>query len=89
MATTVISGQTTVGTEPTLIATGIVGASHITLHFDGNVNAYLGDATVTTATGFELHKGDTVTLWLPESGKLYAVVASGTETLTWLLTGGR
>jgi hypothetical protein len=37
----------------------------------------------------ELHKGTTITLWLPESAVIYAVVASGTETLPWLHTGGR
>ena len=83
------TGQTVVGTTATFIATGIVGASWITLHVDGNVNIFVGDAAVTTATGFEVHKGSTITLWLPETDKLYGVVVTGTETLTWMQTGGR
>jgi hypothetical protein len=90
MATTVVSGQTTVGVTPVLITTGIVGASHLYLHAPaGGGSIYVGDATVTTSTGLELHKGTTLEVWLPETGKLYAVVASGTETLPWLHTGGR
>jgi hypothetical protein len=90
MATTVISGQTSVGVTPVLITTGVVGASHLYLHAPpGGGSIYVGDATVTTSTGFELHKGTTLEVWLPESGKIYAVVGSGTEILPWLLTGGR
>jgi hypothetical protein len=90
VATTVLSGQTTVGVTPTLITTGVVGASHLYLHAPaGGDSIYVGDATVTTSTGLELHKNTTLDVWLPESGKLYAVVGSGTATLPWLLTGGR
>jgi hypothetical protein len=83
------TGQTAVGTTATYIATGIVGASWMMLHVDGNVNIFIGGAEVTTATGFEVHKGTTITVWLPEADKLYAVVVTGTETLTWMQTGGR
>jgi hypothetical protein len=83
------TGQTVVGTTATFIATGIVGASWMTLHVDGNENIFIGGEGVTTATGFEVHKGTTVTVWLPEADKLYAVVVSGTETLTWMQSGGR
>ena len=90
MATTVLSGQTTVTSTATLITTGVVGASYLHLHAPagGNNTIYVGGPDVTTSTGMELHKGTTVIVWLPESGKLYAV-CSNTETLTWLLTGGR
>ena len=90
MATTVVSGQVTITTTPTLIATGVVGASWLALHAPAGGNQiYIGGADVSTTTGLELHKGQTVSVWLPESGKLYGVVASSTETLPWLLTGGR
>ena len=85
----VTSGQTVIANTATLITTGVVGASWLHLHASGNTQIYIGGAGVTTTTGLELHKGNTVTVWLPESGKLYGVVASGTETVTWLLTGGR
>jgi hypothetical protein len=83
------TGQTTVGVTATYIATGLVGASWITLHVDGNENIFIGGADVTTGTGFEVHKGSTLTVWLPETDKLYAVVTSGTHTLTWMQSGGR
>ena len=83
------TGQTVVGVTPTFIATGIVGASWIALHVDGTASIFVGGAAVTTSTGFEVHKGSTLTVWLPETDKLYAVVTSGTETLTWMQTGGR
>lgn len=90
MATTITTAQTVIDTTPTLIATGVVGASWLHMHAPAGGNQiYIGDATVSTTTGFELHKGQTVIVWLPESGKIYGVVASATETLPWLLTGGR
>jgi|LakMenE18May11ns_1017448.scaffolds.fasta_scaffold9911667_4 hypothetical protein len=83
------NGQVTIGTTPTLITTGVVGASWVSLHMSGNTTVYVGDAAVTTSTGMELHKGVTVTIWLPEADKLYGVVASSTQVLTYLHTGGR
>ena len=90
MATTLKSAQTAVGTTATYITTGVVGASHVYLHAPAGGNAiYVGDSTVTTVSGFELVKGTTVEIWLPEAAQLFAVVGSGTETLIWLHTGGR
>ncbi len=83
------NGQVTITTEPTLITTGVVGASWVSLHMSGNTTVYVGDAAVTTSTGMELHKGVTVTIWLPEADKLYGVVESSTQVLTYLHTGGR
>jgi hypothetical protein len=83
------NGQVTIGTTPTLITTGVVGASWVSLHMSGNTTVYVGDAAVTTSTGMELHKGVTVKIWLPEADKLYGVVASSTQVLTYLHTGGR
>jgi hypothetical protein len=83
-----LTGQTTVGTSATLVTTGFVGASWINLHTDGNNTIYIGSAGVTTATGFEIHKGSTITVWLAETDKLYAV-ATAPETLTWMHSGGR
>ena len=85
----VSSGQVTIGSTPTLITTGVVGASWVYLHASGNTSIYVGPLGVTVSTGLELHKGNTVSIWLPESDKLYGVVTSGTETVTYLHTGGR
>ena len=87
---TIIHSQVTVGTQPVLIATGLVGASHVYLHSPTGGNlVYLGNSNVTTSTGFALPKNEMHEVWLPEADKLYAVVASSTETLYVLHTGGR
>ncbi len=87
---TITHSQVTVGTEPVLIATGLVGASHVYLHSPTGGNlVYLGNSNVTTSTGFALPKNEMHEVWLPEADKLYAVVASSTETLYVLHTGGR
>ena len=85
-----VSGKATVTSSPTLITTGIVGASWVQLHAPQNGNTmYIGPSNVTTNTGFELVKGAVVQIWLAETDKLYAIVATGTESLYYLHTGGR
>lgn len=87
---TIIASQKTVGTEPVLIATGLVGASYVYLHSPtGGNTVYIGNSDVTTANGFALPKDEMHQIWLPEADKLYAVVGSGTETLYVMHTGGR
>lgn len=89
MAPTVTASQTTVAATATLIATGLIGASWIHFHAPAGGNQiYIGGSTVTTANGFELHKGQTVSIWLPENAEIYGIVSTGTEVLPWLLTGG-
>ena len=84
------SGKLTVTTSPTLVTTGKTGASWVQLHAPtGGNTVYIGDATVSTTTGFELVKGTVVQIWLAETDQLYAIVGSSTEVLYWLHTGGR
>jgi hypothetical protein len=90
VATTLNHGQTTIGTAATYVTTGVVGASYVYLHAPAGGNAiYVGGSAVTTSTGYELEKGQMFEIWLPEAAQLYAVVASNTEKLIWLHTGGR
>ncbi len=87
---TIIASQKTVGTEPVLIATGLVGASYVYLHSPtGGNTVYIGNSDVTTSNGFALPKDEMHQIWLPEADKLYAVVGSGTELLYVMHTGGR
>ncbi len=87
---TVRSGQLSIGTAAVLIGVGNAGGSTIYIHQEPNSphDIYLGGETVTTATGFQLHKGVHQTINLPEGVRLYAV-ASTTEVLYVLQTGGR
>ncbi len=87
---TIIASQQTITSTPTLIATGLVGASYIYLHSPtGGNTVYIGNSDVTSSNGFALPKDEMHEVWLPETDKLYAVVASGSETLYVLHTGGR
>jgi len=88
MAAQMISKTTAVSTTPVLIATGMSGASWISLHCESATKVYVGGATVTDSNGFEIHQNSTVTLWLPEGIKMYAVVATGSVDLSTIHSGG-
>jgi hypothetical protein len=80
----------TVGTAATTIATGQTGASWLYLHAPSGGNTiFVGPSTVTTANGYELEKGAMTTIWLAESDVIYGIVASGTQTLMTMQSGGR
>jgi hypothetical protein len=88
MAAQMISKTTAVSTTPVLIATGMSGASWITIHCESATKVYVGGATVDDVNGFEIHPNSTVTLWLPEGIKMYAVVKTGSVDLSTIQTGG-
>ena len=80
----------TVGTAATAIATGKVGVSWVYLHAPAGGNTiFVGPSTVTTANGYELHKGETATFWLAENDVLYGIVATSTQALMVMQSGGR
>jgi hypothetical protein len=71
-----------------LIAQGLTGASWITLHCESATKVYIGGAAVDDVNGFEIHQNSTITIWLPENIKLYAVVKTGSVDLATIQTGG-
>ena len=80
----------TITTSPTLIATGLNGASWLYLHAaTGGNTVYVGPSNVTTATGLELPKGELHEFWLAETDKLYGIVATSTQALMTMQSGGR
>jgi hypothetical protein len=83
-----ISKTTAVSTTPVLIATGMIGASWITIHCESATKVYVGGAAVDDVNGFEIHQNSTVTLWLPEGIKMYAVVKTGSVDLSTIQSGG-
>jgi len=86
----IVHSRVTIGTSPTLITTGTVGASWVTLHAPAGGNTvYIGDATITSSDGMELPKGSLNTIWLAETDKLYGIVASSTQPLMLFKSGGR
>ena len=80
----------TVGTSATVIATGKVGASWLYLHApNGGNTVYVGPSTVTVANGLELPKGALQSFWLAETDVLYGIVATSTQPLMVMQSGGR
>jgi hypothetical protein len=80
----------TITTSPTLIATGLNGASWLYVHAPtGGNTVYVGPSSVTTATGLELPKGELHEFWLAETDKLYGIVATSTQPLMTMQSGGR
>jgi len=80
----------TVGTAATVIATGKTGASWVYLHAPTGANTiFVGPSTVTVASGLELPKGALHTFWLAEADTLYGIVATSTQSLMVLKSGGR
>lgn len=86
----IATSTVTITTSPTLIATGLVGASFLYLHAPtGGNTIYVGTSGVTTASGLELPKGALQEFWLAETDKLYGIVATGTASLMTMQSGGR
>jgi len=80
----------TVGTSATVIATGKVGASWVYLHAPTGANTiFVGPSTVTAANGLELPKGALQIFWLAETDVLYGIVATSTQPLMTMQSGGR
>lgn len=46
---------------------------------------YYGDSTVTTSNGIEVVAGTTVDVWVDRPSRIYAVAASGTQSLRVLV----
>ena len=84
------SSAVTIAATATVIATGKTGASWVYLHAPtGGNTIYIGPSTVTVANGLELPKGALQTVWLAEADTLYGIVATSTQSLMVLKSGGR
>ena len=80
----------TIAATATVIATGKTGASWVYLHAPtGGNTIFIGPSTVTVANGLELPKGALQTIWLAEADTLYGIVATSTQSLMVLKSGGR
>jgi len=86
----IAASTVTIGTTPTLIATGLNGTSWLYLHAPtGSNTIFIGPSSVTTATGLELPKGALHSFWLAETDKVYGIVATSTQSLMTMQSGGR
>jgi len=81
----ITSGQTTVGTSPTQIDGCSHNPSRLHIHNHDNTNSvFLGNSSVTTSTGLQLLKLDSIELDINPGDALYAVSAAGSHTVSFL-----
>ena len=79
------TAQKTVTTAATLLVAANRGDQIVNLHNSGGA-LYIGDATVTTLTGFKMDTGDKLEIPLGDNEALYGIVASGTSTVCVMAT---
>lgn len=87
-ARAVVSTRVTVATTATLLYTapssGVCPASpacRVLVRNPSAVSVYVGDATVTTATGFEIASGDALATNVRSGDALYGIVAAATQVV--------
>jgi len=82
---TITSGQTSIGTSPTLIDGLEVNPFRLHLHNNDNTtDVFLGGSAVTTSTGLKLLKEDSIELIINPLEALYAVSSKEGHILSWL-----
>ena len=80
------STQTSVTTTATLLVAADNVNRQVYIHAISNTAIYLGGSTVTTSNGFLLEKDDGyLAVTIPINETLYAIVGTGTETVSVLL----
>lgn len=84
------SRQVAIGTAATALGEGLVSGSefHLFCTASGNQKVFVGNGTVTTANGFELHKDAHITIRIPERVQLYAIADAAGATVYVLQVGG-
>ena len=79
------AGQVSVGTAATLIDATDTMPWTLRVHNNDNSDAlYIGGAAVTTTTGIQLVKLETLEVHMQPGDRLYAVSSKSGHTLSWL-----
>jgi len=78
------SAQVTVSTTATIIVPASNFDQTANLHNLGGGAIYLGGANVTTSNGYKFDNGDKLTVTVGDHEALYAITASGTQTVAVL-----
>jgi hypothetical protein len=77
------TSQVTVTTSSTLLVLGKTNPQHVHLHLHDNTdNVYVGNSAVTTSTGLRLIKQDSFEITLLPGNALYAIITTGTATVS-------
>ena len=78
------SAQISVGTTATLLVAANIMDQTVQLHNLGGGAVYLGDANVTTSNGYKMDNTDKLQIPVGDNEDLYAITASGTQTVAVL-----
>ena len=79
------SAQIVVGTTATLLVAANIMDQTVQLHNLGGGAVYLGNASVTTANGYKMDNTDKLQIPVGDNEALYAITASGTNTVAVLI----
>lgn len=78
------SKQIIVGTDATLVIEDDPDGCHVHIKASGENAVYIGDSDVSTESGYELEKGEALSIFLGPHERLYAIVEEGTGKLYFL-----
>ena len=78
------SAQISVGVTATLLVAANIMDQTVQLHNLGGGAVYLGDASVTTSNGYKMDNTDKLQIPVGDNEALYAITASGTNTVAVL-----
>jgi hypothetical protein len=80
----ITAGQQTITTTRSKVDGTASSPCTLIIHNSGNNKVVLGNETVTSTTGFELHSSSTIQIALPAGDTIYAVAATGSHDISWL-----
>lgn len=84
----IVSAQYSITSTAAVVVDAYEGYRNAFVHVTSNGACYVGPAGVTASTGLYIDKNSGIPqINIPPGDALYAVAASGTETLTVLVTG--
>jgi hypothetical protein len=78
------SAQVVVAATATIIVPATNFDQTVNLHHLGGGAMYLGGSNVTTANGYKFDNGDKLTVTVGDREALYAITATGTQTIAVL-----
>ena len=78
--------QVTVTTTPTILVDNTAEAEEVHLHAAGGQAIHLGDATVTTSTGYQLANGEKIILQ-SRNNPVYGITNSGSTVVQVMVIG--
>ena len=74
------TAQVSVGTTATVILAANRADQVVSLHSSSGT-IYIGDANVTSSTGYKMDNGDKLTVQLSDHETLYGITGAGTATM--------